>query len=147
MNFSAKRLYAQFTVKKTKWLATIIVPFSFFVRDIWCRHKANDKVTSQTILYRLWRHTLLQSLHREITIEKKKFLFHFTKCIGDKKKWSMPLCKTWIIHTYPINFANVYLFDISNRFTLPDIHLIVISENKTEVNISKYCDWTNLYEC
>lgn len=147
MNFSAKRLYAQFTVKKTKWLATIIVPFSFFVGDIWCRHKANDKVTSQTILYRLWRHILLQSLHREITIGKKKFLFHFTKCIGDKKKWSMPLCKTWIIHTYPINFANVYLFDISNRFTLPDIHLIVISENKTEVNISKYCDWTNLYEC
>lgn len=147
MNFSAKRLYAQFTVKKTKWLATIIVPFSFFVGDIWCRHKANDKVTSQTILYRLWRHILLQSLHREITIGKKNFLFHFTKCIGDKKKWSMPLCKTWIIHTYPINFANVYLFDISNRFTLPDIHLIVISENKTEVNISKYCDWTNLYEC
>lgn len=147
MNFSAKRLYAHFTVKKTKWLATIIVPFSFFVGDIWCRHKANDKVTSQTILYRLWRHILLQSLHREITIGKKNFLFHFTKCIGDKKKWSMPLCKTWIIHTYLINFANVYLFDISNRFTLPDIHLIVISENKTEVNISKYCDWTNLYEC
>lgn len=147
MNFSVKRLYAQFTVKKTKWLATIIVPFSFFVGDIWCRHKANDKVTSQTILYRLWRHILLQSLHREITIGKKNFLFHFTKCIGDKKKWSMPLCKTWIIHTYLINFANVYLFDISNRFTLPDIHLIVISENKTEVNISKYCDWTNLYEC
>lgn len=147
MNFSAKRLYAHFTVKKTKWLATIIVPFSFFVGDIWCRHKANDKVTSQTILYRLWRHILLQSLHREITIGKKNFLFHFTKCIGDKKKWSMPLCKTWIIHTYPINFANVYLFDISNRFTLHDIHLIVISENKTEVNISKYCDWTNLYEC
>lgn len=147
MNFSVKRLYAQFTVKKTKWLATIIVPFSFFVGDIWCRHKANDKVTSQTILYRLWRHILLQSLHREITIGKKNFLFHFTKCIGDKKKWSMPLCKTWIIHTYPINFANVYLFDISNRFTLHDIHLIVISENKTEVNISKYCDWTNLYEC
>lgn len=118
-----------------------------FVGDIWCRHKANDKVTSQTILYRLWRHILLQSLHREITIEKKNFFFISQNVLVIKKKWSMPLCKTWIIHTYPINFANVYLFDISNRFTLPDIHLIVISENKTEVNISKYCDWTNLYEC
>lgn len=147
MNFSAKRLYAQFTVKKTKWLATIIVPFSFFVGDIWCRHKANDKVTSQTILYRLWRHILLQSLHREITIGKKNFLFHFTKCIGDKKKVVNAIVQN-LDNTYiPINFANVYLFDISNRFTLPDIHLIVISENKTEVNISKYCDWTNLYEC
>lgn len=58
MNFSVKRLYVHFTVKNSKWLATIIVLFTdYFVwnvmssqrRTIKWRHKHTSIVTSQVI--------------------------------------------------------------------------------------------------
>lgn len=126
-NFSVERLYAHFTVKSTKWLVTIIVPFTvclgFFIMKIWCRHKANNKVTPQTFLYRLWRHKFLKCFRGIIKIRKNKsklILLVIFYLSGAKPEW---------------NILNKCLSD--NHFTIPHIHPIAMSGNKTGANVFK----------